>query len=207
MTTGVRSRLLPPHIQQPSFVRRHWLLVGGAVVVAALRLMPVPPQPVATPHSVENDFARFHDQVVRVVNVVDGDTFDFEPPDGVGKSVRVRLWGVDTPEVAGPRTELMHWGTEASSFAKQTLGGELVRLELLPERTRDRYDRLLVYAFVEGGVVSFNHDLVKRGHAYADTRFAHPMLEAFRLSEDAARESSIGLWKDITPQQMPRWRR
>ncbi len=199
------SRRLPPHIRQPSVLRRYgW--VGGLLAIAVLSRL-WPSVPLATPPTIQDDVARFDGQTVRVVRVVDGDTFDFAPPDGVGKPVRVRLWGVDTPEVKGPRTEAMHWGAEASAFAKTTLLEHDVRLELLPDRTRDRYDRLLVYAFLPDTPESFNELLVMRGHAYADTRFKHPRLDQFTAAEEVARKGRRGLWQAITPQQMPRWRR
>ncbi len=207
MTRSPRSRRLPPHIQQPSFLRRHRFLTLGFAFVVLLRLIPTQSKPPGSPSSPDDDYTRYHDQFVRVVYVVDGDTFDFLSPDTGAQRIRVRLWGVDTPEVAGPRTELMHWGENASGFAKSMLDGELVRLDLLPDRTRDRYDRLLVYATLVGKEESFNQTLVKLGHAYADTRFPHPHLDAFQKSEHQARQNALGLWEKITPQQMPRWRR
>lgn len=171
-----------------------------------------------------DDRTRYHDRVFRVVEVIDGDTFDIDAPDGRRPHTRVRLWGVDSPERHGP----MHFGPEASDFARQTLLGRRVRIILGPGRTRDndRYDRLLAYAYLvdpEPGPGTtlrsdppdrsrgpdgpmFNEMLISTGHAYADPRFDHPWAERFADLEERARRDRVGLWREVRPEQFPPWK-
>lgn len=96
---------------------------------------------------------------VTVVDVVDGDTFDIDQ--SVQGMDRVRLIGIDTPEVYGGEEPC---GQEASDFTTQRLEGQQVRLEI-GEDPEDPYGRLLAYAFV--GDEFFNETIVSGGLAEA----------------------------------------
>jgi micrococcal nuclease len=79
-----------------------------------------------------------------VINVVDGDTVDVRL-DG-GRTERIRLIGIDTPEVVDPRTAVQCFGREASAHAHKLLDGQQVSLEMDPSQgERDIYGRLLAY--------------------------------------------------------------
>lgn len=200
-------RKLPPTIRLPPLYRRNPLALTGGIALLALALLGrfhrAPSSPVVT----GNDYHRYHNHVFTVVNVVDGDTIDIDAPDGRRNTTRIRLWGVDTPEVAGSPTGERYWGPEASAFAKSTLLNTRVRLELLENNTRDKYKRLLAYVYLTSPEQMFNEMLVRQGHAYADTRFEHPHLAGFRSLESDARSARIGLWRHVTSTQMPNWRR
>ncbi|MHC4611348.1 MAG: thermonuclease family protein [Planctomycetota bacterium] len=153
-----------------------------------------------------DDYTRYHDKVFEVVNVVDGDTFDIASPDGRLPTTRIRLWGVDTPEIAGSRDGAMHYGAESSAFAKRRLLGRNVRVVLSPTKTRGKYGRLLAYVYVQPSDAMFNELLIEHGYAYADWRFAHPYKRQFKAIEDRARKQGVGLWAEVTLEQMPAWR-
>lgn len=183
-----------------------------------------------------DDLDRYHDRTFLVVKVLDGDTFDVDAldvhaprsdaqdhvvPDDhspVGHAsaghtsgaqsafTRVRLWGVDTPEVEGSRDGAMHFGAEASAFTKRALAGHTVRLVLDAERTRDIYGRLLAYTYLDDDPVSLNERLIEGGFAYADLRFDHAYRARFEALEKHARKSNTGLWLNLQPNQMPAWR-
>jgi micrococcal nuclease len=192
-----RRRLLAP------FWRRHPIAavsIVALVVLACLDRSGVVPQQ-------GDDRSRYHDQVFTVVKVVDGDTLDVDIPDGVHATTRIRLWGVDTPEVAGSRDGAMYFGAEASAFAKEKLFGKRVRLELSSTRTRDKYDRLLAYVYIVETGEMFNELLLTTGHAYADTRFDHVWMERFVDLEKRAMRGRVGLWREVTPEKMPEWKR
>jgi micrococcal nuclease len=131
---------------------------------------------------------------VEIVRVVDGDTVEAR----VGGEVEdVRLIGVDTPETVKPDAPVECFGAQASIFTHRALEGENVRLVLGEER-RDRYGRLLAYAYLGGRL--FNAALVKRGLARTLTippndRFAG---ELRRLELGAAR-AGRGLWGACGP--------
>ncbi len=202
-----RRRPLPSTIHLPPLRRRRpGLLLAAGVLVLVVVLNRTHRPHITASAQPEGDYARYHHKTFNVVKVVDGDTLDIDLPDGRFDTTRIRLWGVDTPEVAGsPRGE-MYWGQNASAFAKRTLIGQRVRLELVERSTRGKYKRLLAYVYLADSGEMFNEMLLTTGHAYADTRFAHPRRDHFIALEAAARANRIGLWKDVTTDQMPKWR-
>ena len=171
------------------------LVTVGAVCDRATRVAPQ-----------QDDHTRYHNRSFRVARVVDGDTLDIHVPDGNKPVTRIRLWGVDTPEVKrSPRGE-MHFGPEASSFAKTTLEGRSVHVVLATDKTRGKYGRLLAYIFLERGGRMFNEMLLEEGYAYADLRFKHHYDRQFKEIEKRARRDGYGLWADVTLEQMPEWK-
>ena len=121
----------------------------------------------------------------RVTKHTDGDTLWLS---GIGK---VRLIGVDTPEVYG-RAEC--YGREASAFVERTvpLGSE-VRYRLGVDE-RDRYGRALAYLWLPDGRF-LNRLLVARG--YAQPLTVPPNVEyedLFVRVARHAREAGRGLW-------------
>ncbi len=138
--------------------------------------------------------------------VVDGDTFDIDAPDGDKRVTRIRLWGVDTPEVGGGGKGVRHFGPEASAFAKETLDGRRVHVVLSPLRSRGKYGRLLAYVHVSRGGRMFNEMLLEEGYAYADLRFPHHYKKRFEGIEKRARKAGVGLWSEVTLDKMPAWK-
>ena len=127
--------------------------------------------------------------VVPVLKVTDGDTIHvlYE-----GRDERVRLIGIDTPEVPWYGGREQCFGVEAGRYARRRLDGSRVRLEFDVER-RDRYDRLLAYVYL--GDELFNLTLVRQGYATAkpvrpDTR----RVALFSAAEAESRAAGRGLW-------------
>lgn len=120
-----------------------------------------------------------------VDGVSDGDTIRLV---GVG---RVRLIGVDTPEVYG---KAGCFGREASAFVKRLLPrGSEVRYRVGPE-PRDRYGRLLAYVWLGDGRF-LNLLLAEGGYALPLTippnvDYANRFVAAARR----ARQEKRGLW-------------
>jgi micrococcal nuclease len=126
---------------------------------------------------------------VPVLKVTDGDTIHvmFE-----GQDERVRLIGIDTPEVPWYGGQEECFGIAAGLYARQRLDGKRVRLEFDVER-RDRYDRLLAYVYL--GSELFNLTLVQQGYATADpVRPDTKRADLFAKAENGARTSGRGLW-------------
>jgi micrococcal nuclease len=192
----------PPHVHVPR--RRRVWSVAPLLVVAAIALVVGTRGIGRTP---ADDYARYHARGFRVVYVVDGDTFDIDAPDGDTSRTRIRLWGVDTPEIAHGEVPAMHFGPQAREFAESVLAGKDVHLVLVPNATRGLYGRLLAYAFLEPGGRMFNEMLVEHGLAYADTRFEHPYRSRFTAIEQRSRSAGVGLWAGVTRDEMPPWRR
>jgi micrococcal nuclease len=154
----------------------------------------------------KDDYQRYHDRSFLVVNVVDGDTIDIDAPDPPRSTTRIRLWGVDTPEGGQDGREGMRFAAEAGDFAREKLLGQRVYVVLSPKRSRDKYGRLLAYVMLERGGRMFNEMLVAQGYAYADLRFDHHYDRQFRTLENRARREGLGLWAEVTLEQMPEWR-
>lgn len=142
-----------------------------------------------------DDLAAYHGQSFRVVRVIDGDTLDVAAPDGASPTTRVRLWGVDTPEVAKPELGVAaEPGAEAATqFTTQLARDAVVTLELEPHRLRGRYGRLLAYVRLPDGTM-LNEQLLLAGLARADDRWPHQFAERFAMLELQARRERVGLW-------------
>jgi len=153
-----------------------------------------------------HDSGRFGERNARVVHIADGDTIDVDLPDGSKAVTRIRLWGVDTPELRGGSAGPMHFAKEARDFAVQVLDGRQVRLGVVADDTRDRYGRLLAYVYVEPEGRMFNEMLIEEGFGYADRRFPHPHRDRFVELESQARSERAGLWREGSVDDMPKWR-
>jgi micrococcal nuclease len=152
------------------------------------------------------DFQKYEGRQFTVIKVIDGDTFDIDIPDGNYPHTRIRLWGVDTPETKDPRTGPMYFGKEAAEFATTKTLTKKVTIYLEKDKnTRDKYRRLLAYVQLPDGKF-LNEELLREGCAYADTRFKHGLYNKYKQLESAARSQKKGLWAEITPEQMPKWR-
>jgi endonuclease YncB( thermonuclease family) len=126
-----------------------------------------------------------------VISFEDGDTITI---DMNGKSERIRMIGVDTPETQDPRLPVQCFGKVASEFTKTLIGTSPVRLVSDPTNTnRDRYDRLLRYVYLPDGKL-VNAEIIKQGYGFAYTLFPFEKLEEFRTFEKNARELGLGLW-------------
>jgi micrococcal nuclease len=125
-----------------------------------------------------------------VIRDVDGDTVIARLADGTVE--KVRLLGVDTPEVVDPRKPVQCFGHVASAFTSAQLVGRRVTLEFDAE-PRDKYGRLLAYVLLNGR--RFDDELLARGYARflvipPNGSHARAMLRA----ELAARSARRGLW-------------
>lgn len=209
---GFRRRRppIPSTVLLPPCWRRHWpttLVVTLIAIVVVCDRAGRFSQPIAVDAQARGgDWARYHDRSFAVTYVVDGDTLDIDAADGDKPVTRIRLWGVDTPEVAKSNRGEMFFGPQASGFAKDTLEGRTVHIVLAPKRTRGKYGRLLAYVFLERGGRMFNEMLLEEGYAYADRRFPHPYRDQFQDIERRARREGRGLWANVTVEQMPKWR-
>lgn len=136
------------------------------------------------------------EQKYQVVKVVDGDTFDINIE---GQTERVRLIGIDTPETVDPRKSVQCFGKEASNKAKEILTNQFVVLEAdLSQGDRDKYNRLLRYAFLPDGT-NFGLYMISEGYAHEYTyKFPYKYQSEFKAAEISARENNKGLWSPNT---------
>ena len=136
---------------------------------------------------------------VQVVRVVDGDTFVALVG---GKQEKVRLIGVNAPEITNGKDE--PYGYEARDFARRLVKYGKVYLEFDVQQ-RDRYGRLLAYVWYspppDAGEDQvrrrmFNAELLLKG--YAQVMTVPPNVkysEIFVKLQKEARAARRGLWR------------
>ncbi|MBI4097443.1 MAG: thermonuclease family protein [Candidatus Levybacteria bacterium] len=142
------------------------------------------------------DSANEEDKGYKVIKVVDGDTIDINIE---GKTERLRLIGIDTPETVDPRKSVQCFGREASGKAKELLGSQFVILESDESQgERDKYKRLLRYVFLPDGT-NFNLFMIAEGYAHEYTYDEPYKYQAeFKQAEIDARNQNKGLWSPST---------
>jgi micrococcal nuclease len=160
--------------------RRAWQWPLASIVFAALLVFLDQTDP-----SVMSDEREY------VQRVVDGDTLL------LGSGERVRLVGVDTPELERPNSPVEYFAKEAAAFTKRMAEGKLVRLKFDPANAhiehKDRFGRTLAYVFLEDGTL-INAEIIRQGYGHAFTRYPFSRMEEFRRLEREAREQKRGLW-------------
>jgi endonuclease YncB( thermonuclease family) len=123
-----------------------------------------------------------------VTRVVDGDTIDVRK--GSGRTTRIRLLGIDTPEVYGG----VECGGRAASALMKRLATGRVKVQTDPRQPKlDRYDRLLAY--VSKGRVDLNRRMVWKGRAtvlVVGQRFSR--YDSYKRAESNARRDDRGSW-------------
>lgn len=137
---------------------------------------------------------------ILVARVLDGDTLvlsagssvrspDGQPIDGE----RVRLIGIDTPEIAHDPEPADCFGDEAAAFTRQRLEGRLVTLEYdFSTGVRGDFGRLLAYVVI--GDETFNETLLREGYAEVFRRFDFREKRRYLALEAEARRRGVGLW-------------
>lgn len=157
---------------------------------------PAPPPPPPPPVPPAPTIPAGDDAVV--TRVTDGDTIV------VNGSTRVRLIGVDTPEVAIFGRDPQCFGPEASGWTKDALQpGTRVRLEYDLNRT-DRYGRTLAYVYRIADGLNVQVALLQQGLAAAYPFDDTPRYHAWFADEARrAKASGVGGWSRCTNRDGP----
>lgn len=134
-------------------------------------------------------------EAVTVVHVVDGDTVDVVT--AAGRTARLRVIGIDTPETHRPDTPVQCWGPKATDFARELLDGRRVGMVADPTQDDvDDYGRLLRYLVLpDGRNYSIAAAEAGAARAYAYDRNDPPTaLVDIHDAENRARAAGAGLW-------------
>ena len=128
----------------------------------------------------------------RIVKVIDGDTLDVSMN---GRTERVRLIGIDTPETKKPNSPVECFGPEATERTKELLPEDTPVLVQRDIEARDPYGRLLGYIYRTSDQLFVNQDLIVNGFARPlsiapNTTFARE----FATLAQSAQDSKTGLW-------------
>ena len=127
----------------------------------------------------------------QVVGVPDGDTLMLRVE---GANVRVRLDGIDAPELGQP------YGKSARRSLAQICKGKAATAV---ERGKDDAGRIL--ASVRCGEVDANAEQVRRGMAWVHLRYV-PLGSPLYEAETSARLQKKGLWRGKQPVPPWEWR-
>ncbi len=125
-----------------------------------------------------------------VVYVYDGDTIKLKN----GK--KVRLIGIDTPEIGKDGKEDECFAKEARQKAIDLLAKKRVKIETDSTQEKyDKYGRLLAYIFLEDGT-NINKFLIQEGYAKEFTYKQKPYKyqKEFKKAENTAKENKKGIW-------------
>lgn len=125
---------------------------------------------------------------VKVSRVVDGDTLQLQD------ATRVRLIGLDTPEIGRDGKPSQPWA-QAAKRRLQSLVDSGEHIYLLPgEQARDRYGRLLAHAFDAQGD-NIEARLLQEGLGFAVIMPPNAALaDCHMRAEQRARSERTGLW-------------
>ncbi len=172
--------------------RRRWPWIVGAAAVAAL-IVADHNGLLLVPRS--DDLATYHGVRARVLRVLDGDTIEIDIRDVVARRpfTRVRLWGVDCPEIATPEHPAEPWAEEAQRLARSVIAEGPVTLRLEPHRTRGTFGRVLAHVQPAEGP-SLAEALLESGFADTDERWPHALLGRYAQLQNAARRAGVGVW-------------
>ena len=116
----------------------------------------------------------------------DGDTLQVI---GVG---RVRLLGIDAPELARGLDTAAPFAREARERLATLVAGRYVRLESDGD-THDRYGRVLAYVIRDDGLL-VNAEMLRAGLARVTARQPLRRLDELRRAEREAQAARRGLW-------------
>lgn len=121
-----------------------------------------------------------------VVRVYDGDTIQIE--DGR----KIRLIGVDAPEVESPYTREEPYGSLSKKHLEGLLAGKKVFIKAGDEPF-DRFKRTLAYVYAED--VLINGRMIRDGWARVYMRFDYEYKDLFTAYEREARARGLGIWE------------
>jgi micrococcal nuclease len=127
-----------------------------------------------------------------LVSVADGDTLTIRGKSG--KYLKVRMIGVDAPEIAHGKRPAECGGDSAKKHLALLLGKQQLFLKQdSSQDTYDKYKRRL--AFVYAGDVLINQAMITDGYAYEYTyKKPHAYQATFRNLQTSAEKSDKGIW-------------
>ncbi len=127
-----------------------------------------------------------------VIKVSDGDTIHVQLKK---KDVKIRLYGIDTPE------SKQEYGKEAMNLLAKLINDKTVTVYVVD---KDKYDRLVGKVFYQGQYI--NLIMVQKGAAWWYKKYAKKDIE-FKIAEKWAKDNKLGLWEENKPTPPWKWRK
>jgi micrococcal nuclease len=142
-----------------------------------------------------------------ITAVVDGDTvkmrFSGIIPENCSRDERVRLIGVNTPEMHGADGKPEYYAEEAADYTDRYWKSSVLVVFDYVTGLRDAYGRLLAYIITDDEPGNdnpenmLNYRLIREGYGYfyGNFKFYYEMMELFSEAQDEAKNDSAGLWQ------------
>lgn len=133
--------------------------------------------------------------LANVLFVIDGDTIDVSID---GKKERVRLIGIDAPEMGFENKKEMCFAKESREKLMEFIGEKTVRIASdSTQQNRDVYNRLLRYVYLPDET-NVNSLMIEEGYAYEYAYKEIPYLyqKEFQEAQQKAKSLKLGLWAD-----------
>jgi endonuclease YncB( thermonuclease family) len=131
------------------------------------------------------------DKQDRVINVVDGDTFDILR--GGDQEITIRLYGLDCPESSQP------YGDKATQWLQDRISQETVEIKKVEE---GNYGRTIAKVYHNDQMI--NELLVQNGLAWVYNRYCDQAIcDDWQTIQQEKRQNDVGLWQQSNPE--PPW--
>ena len=133
-----------------------------------------------------------------VQQVSDGDSITARSANGT--TLRLRLLGIDAPEVAHGTKPGQPFGNEARDYLDHLIGGKTIRVDAYGP---DQYNRVLAVLWDE----QRNVNLVLVAMGYAEMYRGAPCIvhcDELRATETQARQDRVGMWAQGEQYESPR---
>lgn len=181
-------------------VRAHTRGGSIAATIGALALMAVAWNATGQPMPFQGGLLGGHEgetTQASVTRILDGDTITAQ--DDKGRDLgRIRILGMDAPELAHDEQPAMCGADDAKDEAARLLEGHKVTLVTDTDQpNRDKYGRLLRYADITkgGSTVDITETMIRSGHApNTSSAGTHDRHDSYAAAQDEAEERSRGLW-------------
>ena len=125
-----------------------------------------------------------------VERVIDGDTIEVRTGSGTQK---VRLIGVDTPEIHDENPKLAELAKLAANYTRGRLQSATVSLEFDIDQ-QDIYGRTLAYVWLQDE--NFNETIIKNGYGRVYLPFSFRYSKLFEKANSQAKKQKLGIWND-----------
>lgn len=134
---------------------------------------------------------------VSLIKVIDGDTIEVNIN---GINEKVRLIGLDTPEMSDSRESIRCFAVEAKNKTQSLIAYQNIKLEKDPtQNNRDKYNRLLRYVILKDGR-NLAKVIIEQGYGYEYTyRIPYVYQKEFKEAQKKAEKNKVGLWNPNHP--------
>lgn len=131
---------------------------------------------------------------VKVLDILDGDTFT-----GLykNKRIRIRLYGIDAPELNQP------YGLNSRQILSRLISNKIVELSHI---SKGKYGRTIAMVHYDG--LNVNAEMVRLGAAWVYDEYCEASLrKTWNLYQYKAKRNRLGLWQFDNPVRPSTWRR